>query len=329
VIERFLTRIQQTPGVTLAAVNRCTPLNNACARTTLHLPGESRAALPPGVERHYVSADYFRVLGIPVKRGRAIEEGDRAGRRAVAVVNERAAAHFWPGEDPIGKHVWFGSAFQDPAHPVEIVGVVADVKYGTVEEAPSWDFYTSYKQFAYPDTIVMVKSETLGHAALVQAMRDAVASVDRNLPIYELMTLDERADDALTRPRFHAAMLATFAGAALLLAAIGVYGVMSYAVSSRTQEIGIRVALGADGRRVMRLVLGESARLAVVGGVLGVAAALGVARLVRSLVFDIAPTDPGVMVFAAAVLIGVALAAALTPARRAASVDPIVALRTE
>jgi ABC-type antimicrobial peptide transport system permease subunit len=245
------------------------------------------------------------------------------------VVNERAAAHFWPGENPIGKHVWFGSAFTDPAHSVEIVGVVGDVKYGAVEEAPSWDFYTSYKQFAYPDTVVMVKADALGHAALVQAMREAVASVDRSLPIYEVMTLDERADDALTRPRFHAMMLTTFAGSALLLAVIGVYGVMSYAVSARTREIGIRVALGADGRRVMRLVLGESARLAAIGGVVGVAAALGVARLIRSLVFDIAPTDPGVLAFAAAVLLAAALAAALPPARRAASVDPIIALRNE
>jgi putative ABC transport system permease protein len=329
VIERFLTRIQQTPGVTLAAVNRCTPLNTACARTTLHLPGEPKAGLAPGIERHYISADYFRVLGIPVTRGRGIDEADRAGRPVVAVVNERAAAHFWPGENPIGKHVWFGSAFTDPAHSVEIVGVVGDVKYGAVEEAPSWDFYTSYKQFAYPDTVVMVKADAIGHAALVQAMREAVASVDRSLPIYDVMTLDERADDALTRPRFHAMMLTTFAGSALLLAVIGVYGVMSYAVSARTREIGIRVALGADGRRVMRLVLGESARLAAIGGVVGVAAALGVARLIRSLVFDIAPTDPGVMAFAAAVLIASALAAALPPARRAAGVDPIIALRNE
>ena len=175
----------------------------------------------------------------------------------------------------------------------------------------------------------MVKAEDVGHPALVQAIREAVASVDRSLPIYDLMTLDERTNDALTRPRFHAMMLAAFAGAALLLAAIGVYGVMSYAVSARTHEIGIRVALGADARSVMRLVLGESARLAAIGGLLGIFATLSVSRLVRSLVFDIAPTDPTVMLFAIAVLIAAALAAALAPARRAAGVDPIVALRAE
>jgi predicted permease len=330
-IERFLTRIQETPGVTLAAINRCTPLNNACARTTVHFPGELATVAPPVVERHYVSADYFRVLGIPVKGGRVIDERDRLGRPPVTVINERAAARFWPGEDPLGKHLWFGSAtgFTDPAHPVEVVGVVGDVKYGTVDDAPSWDFYTSYKQFAYPDTMVMVKAAGVGDATLVQAMREAVASVDHSLPISDVMTLDERAADALTRPRFHATMLAVFAGAALLLAAVGVYGVMSYAVSARTQEIGIRVALGADGNRVMRLVLAESARLAAIGGVVGVAAALGVGQLIRNLVFDVAPTDPSVMAFAVFVLVVAALVAAFIPARRASVVDPIVVLRNE
>ncbi|MFI5178226.1 MAG: ABC transporter permease [Vicinamibacterales bacterium] len=330
-IERFLTRIQQTPGVTMAAINRCTPLNNACARTTIYFPGEPGSVAPPVVERHYVSADYFRVLGIPVKSGRAIDENDRLGRPPVTVINERAAARFWPGENPLGKHVWFGSAtgFTDPAHPVEIVGVVGDVKYGTVDDPPSWDFYTSYKQFAYPDTMVMVKADHAGDAALVQAMREAVASVDHTLPIHDVMTLDERADDALTRPRFHATMLGMFAGAALLLAAMGVYGVMSYAVSARTQEIGIRVALGADVRRVMTLVLGESVRLAAIGGVVGIAAALGLGRLVRNLVFDVAPADPAVLIFAVAVLLAAALLAAFLPARRASAVDPIVVLRSE
>ena len=330
-IERFLTRIQQAPGVTMAAVNRCTPLNSSCARTTLHVPGEPASGLPPVVERHYISADYFRLLGIPVLRGRTIEEGDRLGRPPVTVIGERAASQFWPRENPIGKHVWFGSAtgFTDPANPVEIVGVVGDVKYGAVDDPPAWDFYTSYKQFAYPDTMVMVKADGMSRAALVQAMREAVASVDHSLPIHDVMTLDERSDDALTRPRFHATMLAVFAGAALLLAAVGVYGVMSYAVSARAHEIGIRVALGADARRVMRLVLGESVRLAAIGGVLGVVAALGLARLVRNLVFDVAPANPAVMVFAVGVLVSAALAAAFVPARRASAVDPIVVLRNE
>ncbi len=332
IVERLLTSIQRAPGVELAAVNRCTPFNNACARTTLHLAGEAAGAGPaPMIERHYVSADYFRALGIPVKRGRAFLDSDRLGRQPVVVINERAAARFWPGEDPIGKHIWFGSApaFMDPKNPAEIVGIVGDVKYGTVDDPLVPDFYTSYLQFSWPDTMVVVKASPGQAAAVVPAIREAVASVDRGLPVFELMTLDDRISDTLTRPRFHATMLTIFAAAALLLAAVGVYGVTLYVVSSRTHEIGVRVALGADTGRVMRLVLGDSVKLAVIGGVIGIVAALGLTRLIRNLLVDVTPSDPRVMAFAAVVLIGAAIAAALVPARRASRVDPIVVLRDQ
>jgi putative ABC transport system permease protein len=318
--------------VALAAVNRCTPFNNACARTTLHFAGEAADSGPaPTIERHYVSADYFRALGIPVKRGRVFLDSDRMGRQPVVVINERAAARFWPGEDPIGKHIWFGSApaFMDPTNPAEIVGIVGDVKYGTVDDPLVPDFYTSYLQFSWPDTMVIVKASPGQAAAVVPAIREAVASVDRGLPVFELMTLDERVSDTLTRPRFHATMLTIFAAAALLLAAVGVYGVTSFVVSSRTHEIGVRVALGADAGRVMRLVLGDSVKLAAIGGVIGIVAALGLTRLIRNLLVDVTPSDPRVMAFAALVLIGAAIAAAIVPARRASRVDPIVVLRDQ
>jgi putative ABC transport system permease protein len=167
--------------------------------------------------------------------------------------------------------------------------------------------------------MVIVKARP-GHAASVaSALRQAVASVDRALPIFELMTLEEQISETLTRPRFHATMLTIFAAAALLLAAVGVYGVMSYVVSSRTHEIGVRVALGADAGRVMRLVLGDSVKLAALGGVIGIVAAVALTRLVRNLI----------MTFAAVVLIGAALLAAFVPARRASRVDPIVVLRDQ
>ncbi len=329
IIERLLTQIQQTPGVTLAAVNRCTPLNMSCARTTLFFPGQPPPARPPVVERHYISADYFPVLGVSVKRGRGLAVTDRQGRPPVTVINERAAAQFWPGEDPVGKHVWFGSAtgFTDPANPVEVVGVVGDVKYGAVDDPPGADFYTSYLQFAYPDTMVLVKSDRVEAGALVKSMREAVAAVDRGLPIHDVMTLDDRMDEAMNRPRFHATMLTVFAGAALVLAAVGVYGVMSFVVSARTHEIGIRVALGADAGRVMALVLGQSAKLAIVGAASGIAIALVLTRIVRGWLFEVTPDDPRLMTIAAGVLILAALAAAAIPARRATRVDPIVALR--
>jgi putative ABC transport system permease protein len=331
-VNRLLTRIQAVPGVESAAVNRCTPFSG-CARTILFLPDRPvDRASAPGVGRHYISADYFRTLGIPVLAGRALTAADRAGSPPVAVVNESGARRFWPGESPIGKRVWFGTTtgpFSDPAHAVEIVGVVGDVKYEGVErpDRPDRaDFYTSYLQFSYPDTMVIVK--TRGAAtSLLPSMRTAVAAVDPALPIYDAMTLDERIGAAVARPRFNATLLTAFAGAALLLAAIGVYGVLSYSVSSRMREIGVRVALGADAARVMGLVLGEGLRLAAIGAAIGIGASMAIARLMQGLLVDVTASDPRLPASAGAIMIAVAAVAAFVPARRASAVDPILVLR--
>lgn len=329
IVERMLTRIEQVPGVESAAVNRCTPFMG-CARTTIFFPGTPVDRMnAPVVGRHYVSADYFRTLGIPLRAGRALTPADRTDRAPVAVVNEAGARRFWPGENAIGQRVWFGTTtgpFADPAHAVEIVGVVGDVRYESPDQPVTAQFYMSYLQFTYPDTMVMVK--TRGPAeSLVPAMREAVASVDAAVPIFDVMTLDERIGTALSRPRFNATIVAAFAATALLLAAIGVYGVLSYSVSSRMREIGVRVALGADARRVLGLVLGEGLRLAAIGAALGVAAALAAARLMQGLLVGVAASDPRVLATVAAVMLAVACAAAWLPARRASAVDPIVVLR--
>jgi putative ABC transport system permease protein len=316
----------------LAAVNRCTPFSG-CARTILFLPDRLvNRADAPVVGRHYISSDYFRTLGIPVIAGRALTAADRAGSPPVAIVNESGARRFWPGQNAIGKHVWFGTTtgpFSDPAHAVEIVGVVGDVKYEGAEQPDrptGADFYTSYLQFAYPDTMVIVK--TRGSAtSLLPAMRRAVAAVDPALPIYDAMTLDERITAAVARPRFNATLLTAFAGAALLLAAIGVYGVLSYSVSSRMREIGVRLALGADAPRVMRLVLGEGLRLATLGAAIGIAASMAIARLAQGLLVDVAAWDPRLLGVAGVIMIAVATLAAFVPARRAGAVDPIIVLR--
>jgi predicted permease len=334
ILERLLTRVQAVPGVESAAVNRCTPFTG-CSRTIIFFPDRPvDRANAPAVGRHYTSADYFRTLGIPVIAGRTLTPADRAGSPPVAVVNETGARRFWPGDNPIGKRVWFGTTtgpFADSAHAVEIVGVVGDVKYEGVEQPDNpyrADFYTSYLQFAYPDSMMIVK--TRGPAAsLVPAMRRAVASVEASLPIYEVMTLDDRIDTAVSRPRFNAALLSAFAGAALLLAAIGVYGVLSYSVSSRLREIGVRLALGADGRRVVTLVLGEGLRLAAIGAGIGLIASLAASRLLQGLVVGVSASDPRILSAAAAVMLAVAAVAAFLPARRASAVDPIVVLRSE
>ncbi len=232
IVERLLGSVERIPGVEAAAVNRCTPFTG-CSRTVLHFtdrPNDERTA--PVVGRHYISADYFKTLGIPLLAGRALTPLDRPDRLPVTVISESAARRFWPGESPLGKRVWFGGTtgpFADPAHAVEIVGVVGDVKYEAVDWPNSTgrpEFYTSYLQFSYPDTMMIVK--TIGRSSeVVPALRRAVASVDSTLPIYDVLTLDDRIGAALARPRFHATLVGGFAGAALLIAALGVYGMLS------------------------------------------------------------------------------------------------------
>jgi putative ABC transport system permease protein len=334
IVERLLASVEQVQGVESAAVNRCTPFTG-CSRTVLHFTDRANDERnPPVVGRHYISADYFKTLGIPILAGRALTSRDRSDRPPVTVISESAARRFWPGDNPLGKRVWFGGTtgpFADPAHAVEIVGVVGDVKYEAVDwpnSAGRPEFYTSYLQFSYPDTMMIVK-ERGQSPTLVPELRRAIASVDPSLPIYDLLTLDDRIGAALARPRFNASLVGGFAGAALLIAALGVYGMLSYSVSCRLREIGVRIAIGAAPQRIVRVVLGEGLRLAVIGvgiGLLGTAAA---GRLTRSLVVDVSPFDPRILVTVATVMLVVAGLAAFLPARRASAVDPIVVLRQE
>jgi putative ABC transport system permease protein len=333
ILEKMLTRIERVPGVEAAAINRCVPFTG-CARTVAFFPDRANEKTsPPMVGRHYTSPDYFRTLGIPLRAGRTLAESDRLGRPPVAVVNETGARRFWPGENPLGKRVWFGTTtgpFSDAAHAIEIVGVVGDVKYEGVEQVDPdrADFYTSFRQFAYPDSMVIVKARPSAQA-LLPALREAVADVDASTPIFDVKSLDDRIAAATSRPRFNAALLSGFAGAALLLAAIGVYGMLSYSVSSRLREMGVRLALGADASRVTRLVLGEGLRLAGIGSVIGILASLALTRLLGGVLLDAPAGDIRLLAAASLTMIGVAAVAACIPARRAGAVDPIVVLRSE
>jgi len=338
IVERLLTAIQHAPGVDSAAVNRCTPFVG-CARSVVFFAG--RPADPqtaPVVGRHYISADYFRTLGIPILAGRALTDGDRADTMAVTVIGQTAARQFWPNEDPIGKQVWFGTTtgFTSAAHAATVVGIAGDVKYEGVDLSGSNvgpagfrpEFYTSYLQFSYPDTMVMVKSRQ-PLSTLLPALRSAVASVEPSLPLFDVLTLDDRVDGVLARPRFSAALLAAFAATALFLAAIGVYGMLSYSVSSRLRELGVRLALGAAPRRLVALIVGDGLRLAVIGIVIGIGAALGARRVLVSAMPGVAAVSTSLFAVVALVMAGVAALAAFVPAKRAAAVDPIEVLRAE
>jgi putative ABC transport system permease protein len=328
IVERLLTRVQQVPGVLSATVNRCVPFTG-CARTNLALPDRPMdPARLPVVGRHYVSSEYLRTLGMELRMGRWLTDADRPGRPPVTVISETAARAYWPGENPLGKHVWFGAGtgFTDRTHPVEVVGVVGDVTYGIADVLLQGDFYTSYLQFVYPDSMFIVKTAQPAQT-LVSSLRAAVASVDPGLPIYDVQTLEERIDAAVSRPRLNASVVGGFAVAATVLAALGVYGVMTYSVSSRRHEIGVRLALGADAGRLIRLVLGESLRLASLGATIGLLAALAGMRFVRSLLFGVSPTDPVILTAVVALIVTTVMLAACVPARRAGAVDPVTVLR--
>jgi len=330
IIERLLARVQQVPGIVGASVNRCTPFNAGCARTTVFFPEHpTTSETAPVIGRHYVSAGYFRALGIPLRAGRTIADDDAEGRSPVVVVNDLAARRFWPNESPIGKRVWFGpSTGFTGGQPLEVVGVVGDVKYGAVDDPPTADFYTSYRQFTYPDTMVLVKT-TRPPGAIVPALRAAVASVDAGLPIYDVRTLDERIAAALSRPRLTASVLAAFAVTALVLAAFGVYGVMAHSVAMRRQEIGIRMALGANRAQIMRRVLAEGGRYVAFGLAIGLTGAIVTGRLVRATLAGVVPNDPSIFAAVVAVMALAALVSTLIPARRASAVDPAATLRAE
>jgi len=326
ILERLLRSLQFAPGVAAAALNRCTPLNSSCARSEVHFAGRADT---PDVERHYISADYFHTLGIPLVAGRAFTNDDRAGRPGVAIVSESAARRLWPGRNPIGQRVWFGptTGFTDQTHAVEIVGVVGDVKYGTPAEPPALDIYTSYLQFSYPDSMMVVRVARGHEGDVVAALRRAVMTVDPELPIFEVMWLDDRIDGDWSVFRYNAWALGVVAAVALLLAAVGVYGLSSFAVSTRAQELGIRLALGATARGLITLVLCEASALAIVGSVFGVGLALGLTRLMRSALYDTAPADPLALAAGVAALAVAVLAGAWVPSRRAGRLDPARLLR--
>jgi putative ABC transport system permease protein len=287
------------------------------------LPGQL-----PSADIARVMPDYFRAMGVRVREGRVFTERDTADLTPVAIVDETFVRSHYPGESALGKRLRFGALDDAKARWIEIVGVVAHVKNYGVDEDSRVEVYLPYEQSPVSGVTLVVRSEG-DPAAMAAPLRAAVRAVDPELPLYAVRTLPELVSDRTAQRRLAVMLISVFATVALLLAAVGIYGVMSYAVAQRTQEIGIRMALGAEREEILRMVLRHGTLMAVSGVALGLLASFVLARLITSLLFQTSAADPPTFSVVPLVLIAVAVLACYVPARRATRVDPLVALRSQ
>jgi predicted permease len=325
--DRVIERLRADPRVTSAAVAIGLPLSGFNSRFPYAVGGRPVLPLPqrPLANLGIVSEDYFKVMRITLVAGRAFTEADREGSPGVCIVNESLARRLFPGESPLGKIMLRG---RDAEVQAEIVGVIRDVKTNGLSVPAPDEVYYPYRQLARPGMAVVARTE--GDAAALQpVMRSAVAEIDKDQPISIFATLENNVWQSLGAQRIVASLTAAFAGLALALSAVGLYSVLAYAVSQRTSELGIRMALGAQPGDVRGMVVRQAVRTGAVGIVLGLAAAPIATRVLSSLLFGVSPNDPATFAGVAATLVAVLLAAAYLPARRATRVDPMLALRTE
>jgi putative ABC transport system permease protein len=290
------------------------------------LPEGQRADAPVRV----IGLDYFKTAGIPVRQGRVFDAHDTINSAPVVVVNELFARKYFPGQNAVGKQIAPGfSADNDKPKMREIIGVVGNVKHRSLRNDDTAEMYLPQSQIPFNITTLVARTGVSDPSSLSSALRAQVASLDPNLPLTSVRVFEEYVSRSLARPRFNALLLSIFAATALLLTGIGIYGVMAYTVAQRTNEIGIRIALGAGQSSIFRLIVGQAMTLVAISVVVGLLGAFAATRLLNSLLFGVGASDP--ITFAAIVLLvgTVAFLAAWLPARRAASVDPIVALRTE
>jgi putative ABC transport system permease protein len=294
----------------------------------------------PNVRFQLSSPDYFRAVGMRLKSGRFFSPEDTEKSASVAIVNESFARQYFPDEEPIGKVIYLGAPLsllpQEPdAIPVPrrtIVGVVADVKGSQLTQPARAEVYAPYRQSigeGWTNDLRLAVRSNVDPMTLVGAIRAQVRSLDPEQPVADVNTLEALLGRSSSVQRFNAMLMLAFAGLALLLAAVGIYGVLSYTVERRTHEIGVRMALGAGRTDVLRLVVGHAAILSAIGVALGLAASAGLTRLMDTLLFDVSPTDTVTFVALSLVLMGTSLLASYLPARRAARMDPMMALRCE
>ena len=283
---------------------------------------------PPVAPLVFVDEHYFKTLGVPLVAGRLFDERDVPGKPLVVLVNETLARRYFPGGNAVGRRLKQGGD-ERPNNPwMEVVGVVGDVRYSGLHAPPEPAFYLADRQQPFTSRFVTVRTAADPRSAL-NSIRAAVSALDRDVPVARLYTIDQLMNESVAAPRFRTTLVTVFAILGLVLAAVGIYGVMAQTVSERARELGVRVALGATTRDLMRMVLVEAFALAAAGVVLGVAGAVATTRLMAALLFGVTPTDPATFVSIAGMLMAIALAGSYVPARRATRVDPIATLRSE
>jgi putative ABC transport system permease protein len=327
--KQTLERIKALPGVSSVGAVGELPLGGGIRSATFVIEGRQRgpAEAPPHSDIRTIAPGYFQTMKIPLLNGREFTELDDANSARVAMIDETLARLYWPGEDPIGKRLDLQFESDKPAWR-EIVGIVGRIKHKGLDAEYKGQIFYPVAQGASTSLTLIARTET-DPLGLVSGVRDAISTVDPDQPVYRVMTMHQVVADAVAQPRLTTLSLSIFAALALVLAVVGIYGVMSYVVVQRTPEIGIRMALGARGRDVLSLCIRQGMKLVLMGLAVGLVASFVLTRLMVNLLFGVSPTDPLTFAVLASLHAGVALLACYLPARRATRVDPLVALRHE
>jgi putative ABC transport system permease protein len=331
--DAVVERVSTLPGVRSAGAASYLPVSGGGMILHFNIQGRPPKSPTNYIMANYraVSASYLKTLGIPLVKGRWLQDSDRENTPAVVVINETMARTYFGNESALGKHLQIG-ALPDPQVPwMEVVGIVGDVKQGLAAEPPS-EMYVPYRQAneVLPVTFLSVVLRTDADPALIaSSVRNVVHEIDANQPVVNVRTMEENLAAAMSQPKFRTLLLSIFAGLGLLIACVGIYGVMAYSTTQRTREIGVRMALGSTPEAIFRLVLGEGLRLTVIGVLVGVAASIAATRYLSSLLFQIRSTDPLTMAAVAVLLLAAAAVACYLPARRATRVDPMIAVHYE
>jgi putative ABC transport system permease protein len=331
-VNQTLERLKALPGVETAAFVAPMPFSGGNVGSDFRIEGRPRPepGQEPFANNRSVTAEYFQAIKIPLRTGRYFTEQDQRGGTGVAIINETFAASYFPREDPIGRRITHVGANQNEGDPEqwEIVGVIGDVHHASLTKPSTPELYLPFQQNSWSWGNFLVRT-TNEPTSLTRSFTNEIQSGDRTVPVTNVQPLTQAISDTVAQARFYTFLFALFGATGLILTVTGIYSVISYTVSQRTQEVGIRMALGAQTRDVLRLIVRQGMATALIGVAIGLAGAFALTRLMTSLLFGVTPTDPLTFVAIPLLLTGVALAACFVPARRAAKVDPMVALRYE